>query len=376
MNDGMRMDIKHNPYYSPLLEMKEQMRVTMKEYGNERVLFDNKVYEKHYQPKLNDVVVSFTSVDSFDEIKSKYDHIDLLMFDCVGKEASIFSDHHKEYIKTKVKHIAGIWYIVDVKDAVQNFIKFKKEYLTADSTFRVYERNGKDVTYEILSDDYIRNFNSWYSSDQAWKPYGQLFVYITTGEKNNFRISPNQNRRLWIVDDFYEDPMSVREFALKQKYHEGGFGRGYIGRRTEQQFLFPGLKEKFEEIIGRKITLWEDHGMNGRFQVAWAGEALVYHCDDQRWAGMLYLTPDAPFECGTTLYAHRKTGIRHNSHPEILSTFKPESTLDRTPYQPVDVAGNVFNRLVIFDAGCIHSASEYFGFNMANARLWQMFFFD
>ena len=50
--------------------------------------------------------------------------------------------------------------------------------------------------------------------------------------------------------------------------------------------------------------------------------------------------------------------------------------LDKTPYQEVDVLGNVYNRLVLFDAGCIHSASEYFGFNYENARLWQMFFFD
>jgi len=31
---------------------------------------------------------------------------------------------------------------------------------------------------------------------------------------------------------------------------------------------------------------------------------------------------------------------------------------------------------MIFDASCIHSASEYFGTVMENSRLWQMFFFD
>ena len=41
-----------------------------------------------------------------------------------------------------------------------------------------------------------------------------------------------------------------------------------------------------------------------------------------------------------------------------------------------DVLGNVYNRLVIFDASAIHSASEYFGTIKENARLWQMFFFD
>ncbi len=46
------------------------------------------------------------------------------------------------------------------------------------------------------------------------------------------------------------------------------------------------------------------------------------------------------------------------------------------PFEPVDVLGNVYNRLVIFDASAIHSASQYFGTIKENARLWQMFFFD
>jgi len=192
----------------------------------------------------------------------------------------------------------------------------------------------------------------------------------------NSNINYKQNKRVFIVDNFYEDPDSIRNFALTQRYDQGGFGRGYIGSRTSQQYLFPGLKEKFEEIMGHKITKWQEHGMNGRFQYAFAGDALVYHCDGQKWAAMIYLTPNAPFECGTTLWAHKKTKIRHNSDPQIMTTFRRESTLDRTPYEPVDVLGNVYNRLMIFDAGSIHSASEYFGFDTNNCRLWQMFFFD
>jgi hypothetical protein len=191
-----------------------------------------------------------------------------------------------------------------------------------------------------------------------------------------FKINQGQNKRAWIVDNFYARPDAVRDFALSQEFDEGGFGRGYIGRRTVQQFLFPGLKERFEEIMGVKITKWEEHGMNGRFQNARAGEPLVYHCDDQRWAGMLYLTPNAPFECGTTLFAHKETKVRHNSDPNIMKAFARQTFLDRTPFEPVDVLGNVYNRLVIFDAGCIHAASEYFGDDLETGRLWQMFFFD
>jgi hypothetical protein len=182
---------------------------------------------------------------------------------------------------------------------------------------------------------------------------------------------------LWVVDNFYADPDAMRKFALEQEYHQGGIGRGYIGRRTFKQFLFPGLKEEFEKIMNRKITKWEEHGMNGRFQYSMEGEPLVYHCDDQSWAGMLYLTPDAPPETGTSTYAKKGTDIRHKTHPDIMQCFRAGSqNLDRTLFEPVDVLGNVYNRLVIFNAGYIHSASEYFGYTKENCRLWQMFFFD
>jgi hypothetical protein len=203
--------------------------------------------------------------------------------------------------------------------------------------------------------------------------------FLLPKQENLFNININSKSTSWIIDNFYENPDEVREFALKQDYLEGGLGRGFIGRRTHQQFLFPGLKEKFEEIMGRKITKWEEHGMNGRFQVAWSGEPLVYHCDDQKWGGMLYLTPNAPYQCGTTLYANKKTKARtyyEEGWNDAWIDVPGGCHLDGTPFEPVDVLGNVYNRLVIFDASCIHSASQYFGTVMDNGRLWQMFFFD
>jgi hypothetical protein len=202
---------------------------------------------------------------------------------------------------------------------------------------------------------------------------------VEENNQNFFQLSPSIGSTFWAVDNFYENPSEVRKFALEQQYVEGGFGRGFIGRRTEHQFLFPGLKERFEKIMGRKITEWESHGMNGRFQVAWAGEPLVYHCDSQQWGGMLYLTPDAPYQCGTTLYAHKKTRARTYYDQGWDAAWKDipgDPHLDGTSFESVDVLGNVYNRLVIFDASAIHSASQYFGTVMENARLWQMFFFD
>ena len=191
-------------------------------------------------------------------------------------------------------------------------------------------------------------------------------------------INPSKMPGAWLVDNFYVDPDAVREFALAQEYQISPDGEyGYIGRRTFEQFLFPGLKEEFERIIGRKITRWGDHSMNGKFQYCIAGEPLVYHCDDQSLAGMLYLTPNAPYQSGTATYALKGTEIRHLSHPQIMQCFDPGSrNFDSTKFETVDMFGNVYNRLVIFNAGYLHSARDYFGWKPDNGRLWQMFFFD
>ena len=199
---------------------------------------------------------------------------------------------------------------------------------------------------------------------------------------DRFRVNPNANKRVHVVDDFYEDPMAVREHALLQYYNDDP---GYLGLRTRKQFFFDGVKEKFKEILQRKITKWEDYGMNGRFQSNIAGTKLVYHCDSQSWAAAVYLSPDAPYYTGTSFWAVKNydagqlgtaNSIRHNSHPDLDLAFNQHTFVDRSPYELVDTVGNVFNRLVIWDAGLIHSASEYCGWDINSSRLFQIFFFD
>lgn len=254
---------------------------------------------------------------------------------------------------------------------------------------------GYELIVNDISPDGISNFEDWWvhpdlvdkniiaKMKSVIEGTHHVKEYILNSPEkikiNLFNVNTKSQSTSWIVDNFYENPDEVRKFALEQEYVEGGFGRGFIGRRTEQQFLFPGLKERFEEIIGKKITEWESHGMNGRFQIAWSGEPLVYHCDSQKWGGMLYLNPDAPYQCGTTLYAHKQTRARTYYNEGWDASWKDvpgDCHLDGTHFEPVDVMGNVYNRLVIFDASAIHSASEYFGTVKENARLWQMFFFD
>ena len=255
------------------------------------------------------------------------------------------------------------------------------------------ESKGYLLVVNDLSPDGQSNFEDWWvhpdlvdnnvlkkmMANNGEIKKAETFMLTPYVEEIPFNINISQKNTVWAVDNFYENPDAIRKFALEQDYHIGGIGRGYIGNRTHQQFLFPGLKERFEQIMGKRITKWKEYGMNGRFQYCWSGQPIVYHCDSQMWGGMIYLTPDAPFECGTTLYAHKKTRARTYNEDGYDASWKDipgDYHLDGTPFEPVDVLGNVYNRLVIFDSSCIHSASEYFGTVKENCRLWQMFFFD
>jgi len=187
------------------------------------------------------------------------------------------------------------------------------------------------------------------------------------------KLNENPSPTLWVIDNFYDDPLAIRNFALTLDYHFSDYHRG---RRTEHQYEIPGTKERFEEITGKKVTKWmETHGMCGRFQHCTCEDALVYHADAQTWAATIYLTPDAPYECGTSLLAHKETRIRHVDVPDSDVIWSKQH-LDPTPWDHIDVVANVFNRLVIWDAKCPHAASKYFGYDKYDSRLFHMFFFD
>jgi hypothetical protein len=199
------------------------------------------------------------------------------------------------------------------------------------------------------------------------------------------KINDNANNRFFVIDDFYQDPHAVREFAINQTYFPG---EGAVGSRTRKQFLFDGLREKFESIVKEKIPDhtddgfgWHDIGINGRFQFCPAGTPSVFHCDAQRWAAVVYLTPDAPPESGTSFYRHKETKILHNTQidweaGEGTKVFNQNTFVDPTPYEMVDTVGNVFNRAVIFDGGLIHSGVNYFGWDIHSSRLFHIFFFN
>lgn len=183
-----------------------------------------------------------------------------------------------------------------------------------------------------------------------------------------------------VVDDFFVDPAAVRKIALEQTYNADN--SKFRGKRSDKAFRWPGLREALAAMLDYPIVDWDDQGFNGVFQITTGGDQLVYHSDLQRWAGAVYLTPDAPPEAGTTLYRSKSTKLRaphedtSGASQELISRRMYQGKLlDRTAWEVVDVVGNRYNRLVLWDGRLVHSASAYFGTNQTDGRLVQLFFF-
>jgi hypothetical protein len=185
----------------------------------------------------------------------------------------------------------------------------------------------------------------------------------------------NPHRSLIVVDNFYRHPDAVRELALRQDYVEDL--RYYKGLRTREQFLFPRVRETFQDLLQSNITDWTDQSFNGVFQQTNCNDPLVYHSDLQSYAAAIYLNPAYHLEGGTSFWAHTLTGQMDSRTDDPDNTiFTAESVLDSKQWRLVDKVAPVYNRLVIWDAKRIHSASSYQASTKYDPRLVQLFFFN
>ncbi len=177
---------------------------------------------------------------------------------------------------------------------------------------------------------------------------------------------------LVVVDNFLPHPDSIRELALKQEYCP----MGSAGQRSTQTFLDVVNPTAFDKLLGIKIDDWDRHPINGRFQFCTSKDPLVFHSDSQRWAGSLFLTPDAPPEAGLSLLRSRRNGKSFHPGNEEEGVAMYGNFMDRTLWDEVDRIGNRYNRLVLWNARHAHTASCYFGTKLEDSRLFMVFFFD
>lgn len=178
---------------------------------------------------------------------------------------------------------------------------------------------------------------------------------------------------LIITDDFYQNPDNVRAYALSQSFEVSG---NFPGLRTKP-YLPDDVKSSIQHIIqqaGGNITDWlENYGYTGSFQICTAKDRTWIHADNfNTWAGVCYLTPDAPLSSGTALYRHKET----KEYERIDPNAPYHEGQDYTKWEKTDYVANKYNRLVLYRGNLYHASLDYFGDNYHNGRLFQTFFFN
>jgi len=195
-----------------------------------------------------------------------------------------------------------------------------------------------------------------------------------------------------VVDDFYNDPNSIRSTALRLAFT---LPEDLDGWRTEA-YQPRGIRQLIEKRFRVRISYWERdtnaiEACNGVFLSAFSGgrrsERVAIHSDEPAgWMMFLiYLTPHAPRGTGTSFWQHRETGLIQRptrKDAERLSLPLGELTVlletdrqVRSRWIEIDRVSNRFNRAVMFPSGLLHSATRHFGSNCQNGRLYQSFHF-
>jgi hypothetical protein len=172
-----------------------------------------------------------------------------------------------------------------------------------------------------------------------------------------------------VIDNFYSNPDGVRSFALSQEF---AHRENYPGLRTKS-FLNQGTKDCIASVLrnaGGNVLEWnEQDGLTGSFELAMSRDRSWIHTDHYNtWAGVCYLTPDAPLTGGTGFFKYKKTDSFLASE---LETYESQ---DYTKWELCDVVANRYNRLVLYRSDQFHTSLDYFGNTMETGRLFQLFF--
>ena len=213
---------------------------------------------------------------------------------------------------------------------------------------------------------------------------------MNTNNTNNILFNDIKTRNpscgLIVIDNFYNNALDTRNYILTQEFLVRG---NYPGQRTIS-YANEHLKETIQtyvEPFGGKITdfpIPNEDGLNaskiynGSFQYTTSRDRSWVHIDGHNnWAGVLYLTPEAPLSSGTSFYKfYDGTTCKRD-----MNLLENKEELDRcsqdlTKWEKVDQVGNVFNRLILFNADRFHMSMDYFGDTKENGRLFQVFFFS
>ena len=191
-----------------------------------------------------------------------------------------------------------------------------------------------------------------------------------------------------VVDDFFEYPDEVREFALQQEYFLDVENR-WPGKRTKP--LHEINFSLFNSTVNKVIYLFYN---SNKTKISWNAAAQFQkvdskynegwvHTDDNLCTGIIYLSKSKN-KCGTTIYrpidplsANLKNvdkKIESFKNTDLITNTDAFRLENNKQFRPTVTVQEEYNRLVLFDGHLIHSANEFYGAEDDSARLTLVFF--
>lgn len=195
-----------------------------------------------------------------------------------------------------------------------------------------------------------------------------------------------------ILENFYEDPDAVRAFALSQKYQF----RHQL--KSDLPFVFPGCRTKDLSVINKPLFEKVSLKISSLFhnfehdRLRWSittnfqsvseefGRGII-HYDNAIFAAVLYLSPNAPLDSGTSLFKPNSSfdqdkydHCHKENHRQFLSGNVKMDTSYHAMFDETVRINNVYNSLILYEGRHFHAANSFFGQALKDARLTQVFF--
>lgn len=345
-------------YLSPIFYEKYDVHNKMKELN----AFEDKKYCK-----------DFSQIWKRDNYIHKY--LNKRIHPVYNKICCIIGSHNINYIN-KINNNKCDIIVLDNKLPIEDLQCLLNDYKNVKCYSLLGHSNNDLINYFNLIYRYTNNYEiiNYSNNEIIQNPCLNNDKIINSNLFTNTTIK-YENKNIIIIDNFYNDIDDVRFFALYNKYNING---NFPGLRTKS-YANDEIKALFEKYIGKKITYWPA-SYNGSYQYTTKNMNSWVHRDETNWAGVIYLTPNAPLNSGTGFYRHKKTGIENKEEFDNLSEeLKKEvnnDSEDMSKWELIDMVGNKYNRLVLFQGTRNHRSMEYFGNDINDGRLFQTWFFN
>ena len=194
---------------------------------------------------------------------------------------------------------------------------------------------------------------------------------------------------LIVVDDFLEDPDSLREAALRLTYPAGDYM--FPGRNSTQRIDIEGLTQQASRLVGEQLVPRVPSQAHGKCRITLAGDTgkAKVHVDAAHWSGILYMSHPRDCRGGTEFFRHVATGtdrapyndaearaMGYPSAKEMTRDILERDGTDDTRWEMTMRVPMRYNRLVMLRPWLWHTAGEAFGDRLENGRLVYLLFFE